>query len=315
MPATQTSHPLSSILAVAVVYKCEFSQSQSVSSLFQILNENPELAKYFSVVLYDNSPEPQELAIPAIFPTHYVHDPSNGGLASAYNFALARAEAEQREWLLLLDQDTSPTREFLFELLETATALQATPEVAAIVPKLVVNGVIHSPATQFIDQMRHQFQAAKEPIRQDVVGIQQQSLSAYNSGSTLRVSALRSIGGFPQEFWLDFLDHAVFHALHVKGYRLYVMLAVLVHDASHSDIGSVPVWRLHNVLMAQTLHVKHSGNFLDRLLYRIWLLRNSRNLRHGCKDPRMWKETVLQAFLLRVPKEPRPGLPSPLAPP
>jgi hypothetical protein len=101
----------------------------------------------------------------------------------------------------------------------------------------------------------------------------------------------------------------------VKGYRLYVMLAVLVHDASHSDIGSVPVWRLHNVLMAQTLHVKHSGNFLDRLLYRIWLLRNSRNLRHGCKDPRMWKETVLQAFLLRVPKEPRPGLPSPLAPP
>jgi GT2 family glycosyltransferase len=315
MQADRDPHPTSSILAVVVLYQCELFHSQSFRSLFQILNQNPELARRFSVVIYDNSPQPQSSAPPAEFPTHYIHDPANGGLASAYNFALTRAESEKREWLLLLDQDTSPTREFLFELVETASALDATPEVAAIVPKLMVNGIIHSPAPHFIEQMRNQFQAAKEPLEQDVVGVQQQPLSAYNSGSTLRVSALRLIGGFPSEFWLDFLDHAVFHALHVHGYRMYVLRSVLVHDASHSDIGSVPVWRLHNVLMAQTLYVKRSGNFMDRLLYRIWLLRNSRNLRQGCKDPRMWRETVLQAFLLRVPKGPRPGFPSPLTPP
>jgi GT2 family glycosyltransferase len=315
MSTTPISHPPSSVLAVVVVYNCELSQSHSVSSLFQILREHPELAKHFSVVLYDNSPRPQSPLAPPDFPSHYVHDPSNGGLATAYNFALTRAESEGREWLLLLDQDTTLTREFISELVETAQTLHTRPEVAAIVPKLLVHGKVHSPAIPFTDQMRRQFLPPTEALTHDVVGVLPQRLCAYNSGSTLRVVALRSIGGFPTEFWLDFLDHAVFHALIVHGYRVYVMLAMLAHDSSYSDIGKVPLWRLHNILMAQTLYMKRRGNFVDRLLFRIWLLRHSRNLRQSCKDPRVWKEAVLQALLFRVPTDPRPGFPSPMAPP
>jgi GT2 family glycosyltransferase len=307
MESTRASRPLLSIQAVVVLYQCELSASQTVSSLVRLLNENPELGSRLSLILYDNSPQAHECNLQANFPIEYIHDASNGGLASAYNVALRRAESDGREWLLLLDQDTSPTREFLFELLEAATALHATTEVAAIVPKLVVHGIIHSPATQFIVQMRRQFRPPQKPIAQDVVGVLQQPLSAYNSGSTIRVSALRSIGGFPPEFWLDFLDHAVFHALYVRGYRIHVMRANLTHEASYSDPDSVPFSRLHNVLMAQTLYVKRSGNFMDRLLYRIWLLRHSRNFRQGEKNRRIWRETVLQAFLLRVSKQPARG--------
>jgi GT2 family glycosyltransferase len=309
MPATQTSHPPSSILVVAVVYKCKFSQSQTVCSLFQILNENPELAKHFSLVLYDNSPQSQTLAMPALFPTHYVHDPANGGLATAYNFALARAESEGRAWLLLLDQDTSLTRDYLFELLEAANNLHASPSVAAIVPKLLVNGIVYSPVIPFLQQLRLQFLRSRKPLGQNVVGVSQQPVCCYNSGSTFRISALRAIGGFPAEFWLDFLDHAVFNALFAAGHHIYVMHATLVHESSYADLGSMPVWRLHNVLMAQTLYVKKSGNFLDQLLFRIYLLRHSRNVRQACKDPRMWREIALQAFLLRVPEQPRLPLP------
>jgi GT2 family glycosyltransferase len=305
----------SSVLAVVVVYNCEFSQSASVSSLFQLLDENPESANHFSVVLYDNSPKPQSPPTPRGFPIHYVHDPSNGGLATAYNFALRRAESEEREWLLLLDQDTSVTRAFISELVESAETLHAQPEVAAIVPKLLVQGKVHSPAIPFTDLMRRQFLPPPQAFAHEVVGVQPQPLFAYNSGSTLRIAALRLIGGFPAEFWLDFLDHAVFHALMVNGYRVYVMLAMLTHDASYSDLDSLPLWRLHNILMAQTLYMKQRGNFVDRLLFRIWLLRHSRNLRRTCKDPRMWKEALRQALLFRVSTNPRPGFPSPLSPP
>ncbi len=251
------------------------------------------------------------LAMTANFPTHYVHDPSNGGLATAYNFALARAESEEREWLLLLDQDTSITRGFLFELVEAANTLQTSPAVAAIVPKLLVNGEVHSPAPPFIQVMRRQFLPPMRPMDRNVVGVLQQRMFPYNSGSTLRVSALRSIGGFPAEFWLDYLDHAVFHALFARGYQVYVMIATLAHESSYADIGGMPIWRLQNVLWAQAAYVQRTGNFVDRLLYRIWLLRHSRNLRRSCKDPRIWKQAARQALLLRLPTGPQPELRSP----
>jgi GT2 family glycosyltransferase len=302
MPANFASHSRPSILCVIVLYNCELARSQSFSSLLQILNSEPESAKHFSLVLYDNSPQPQEHAVLAGFPVCYTHDPSNGGLASAYNFALARAESEKRDWLLLLDQDTTLTREFIVELLEASNALHSHAQVAAIVPKLRVNGRIDSPASDFFSLLRHQFEPPEPPMGNDVVGIQEQSLCSYNSGSTLRVRALRSIGGFPKEFWLDFLDHAVFHALFKSGFRLYVMLATLTHDSSYSDIDKLPVWRLSNILRARTMHIQRSGSWSERMLYRIWLLRHSRNLRESCKDPRVWREAALQAFRLKAPK-------------
>lgn len=295
MSASPASHSPSSILSVIVLYNCELVQSKSFASLLGILRANSEPAKYFSLLVYDNSPQPQSHMAPADFPIHYIHDPSNGGLASAYNVALHRAESEQREWLLLLDQDTSLTTEFILELIETTRNLHAQTEVAAVVPKLRVNGRIDSPVADFLALVRRQFSPPEPAISEDRVGIQQQRLSAYNSGSTLRVSALRSAGGFPAEFWLDFLDHAVFHALSRSGYRMYVMHAILAHDSSYSDVGSLPVWRMHNILLARSLYVQRNGTWVDRLLYRIWLLRHSRNLRECCNDPRIWKEAVRQA--------------------
>jgi GT2 family glycosyltransferase len=298
-------HSPSSILSIVVIYNRDLAQSQSFSSLLQILKERPEWAKHFSLVVYDNSPQPQSHSVAADFSIDYVHDASNGGLARAYNYALARAESEEREWLLLLDQDTSLSAEFISELLATSETLHSRSEVAAIIPKLQANGKIESPSSDFFEQIRRQFQNPQPAIKQDVAGLQQQRLCSYNSGSALRVAALKSIGGFPAEFWLDFLDHAVFHALYSRGYRVYVMRATLAHDSSYSDIGSLPSWRLHNILLARTLYVKKHGSFIDRTLYRIWLLRHSRSLRRACKDPRMWKETALQAVLLRVPKDER----------
>jgi GT2 family glycosyltransferase len=94
----RANHSPSSILSIVVIYNRELAQSQSFSSLLQILKEHPEWAKHFSLVLYDNSPQPQNHSFVADFPIRYVHDASNGGLARAYNYALARAESEEREW-------------------------------------------------------------------------------------------------------------------------------------------------------------------------------------------------------------------------
>lgn len=300
MNETHSDDSASSILVAVVLYKCSFAESLAVSSLLRILNEDPSLAKHFSFVLYDNSPEPQNQDLAAALPILYVHDPSNGGLAPAYNFALARAESEGSEWLLLFDQDTSATRDFLLELVALAQTLHGETRVAAIVPKLLVNGIVYSPATHFIDVLRRQFSPSTPNTYNSLLGMQENRLNVYNSASTIRVSALKSIGAFPKEFWLDYLDHTVFHTLFVNGYRIYVMHASLEHDQSDADLQDVSALRHQNVLKAQALFVKRAGNPADRLLYRIWLLRYSRKLRSLCKDKRVWRETALQAFRMRV---------------
>lgn len=288
------------ILATVVLYGKAPAQSQSLCSLLGILGANPDLAMLFSVILYDNSPEQHTIDSSVSIPVTYIHQPRNAGLAAAYNFALAHAEENRQDWLLLLDQDTTLTLDFLRELADCIPRLRKNNEIASIIPKLILGTRILSPQTSLVDQIRHQYIRLYGAVKHDLVGIQQHELAAYNSGATLRVSALRSVGAFPEAFWLDYLDHAVFHALWAANFRMYVMRSALTHEASQASLGDVPEWRQRNVLMAQTLFVKQTGTFVDLLLYRIWVLRHMRILWLRSPHRRLWKEALLHALFLRT---------------
>jgi GT2 family glycosyltransferase len=277
-------------------------ESLAASSLLRILGDDSSLPKHFSLVVYDNSPQAQELQPSGPVPLLYQHDPENSGLAAAYNFALARAAEQGLEWLLLFDQDTSVTREFLLELVTETANLREETRVAAIVPKLLVGEVVYSPATHFLDVLRKQFSPSGPNLFGTRMGVQHDRINVYNSASTLRVSAMQAMGGFPREFWLDYLDHTVFHTLFVKGYRIYVMKASLEHHQSNADLRHISHSRHQNSLLAQSLFVKRYGSFVDRLLYRIWLLRHTRKLRSECLDKRVWQATAWQALSLRTPR-------------
>jgi len=294
------------ILIVVVLYRLASSESQSLKALIEIFQAHPEFAQYFSLIIYDNSPQRNSPEFKINIPFLYKHDPANSGLAAAYNFALGHAEETQHEWLLLLDQDTLPTQEFIAELIECTLSLRTQDEVASIVPKLLVHGTIYSPAAHFIDQLRYQYRRSNHAVSRDVVGVQQERTGAYNSGATLRVPALRYIGGFPTEYWLDYLDHAVFHTLSANRYYMYVMQAEIGHEASQSAVATVSAVRQHNLLSAQALFVKQTGNFIDRILYRIWLLRYCRILWLRHPDRSLWRRAAIQALLLKTQEKGTP---------
>ncbi len=292
-------------MAVIVLYGRSPSESQSLCSLLEFIQSSPSRARYFSLIIYDNSPQRHSFEPPIGPSVVYRHDPSNPGLAAAYNFALAQAEENQEKWLLLLDQDTSPSLTYWTELIACVGTLNAQQQVGVIVPKLVENGKLLSPEAHFIDQIRHQYRDSSSPVSRSLAGVQENRLVAYNSGATFRVSALRSIGGFPEEFWLDYLDHAVAHALFVAGYRMYVMQTKIEHEPSQGKLSDVPAWRQRNILSAQTLFVKQAGNFWDRLLYRIWVLRYSRALWSRHPDRSLSREAALHAITLKTLKSKR----------
>lgn len=216
-------------------------------------------------MLFDNSPETHDPPSSHLS-LSLIADNSNPGLAAPFNKALDLAEGSGSPWLLLLDQDTRLTPNFLSELLEAAAV--APDVVAAIVPKLMEGRCVYSPTR--LPRL------GPRPLDLGFQGISEQALIAFNSAASVRVSAMRGIGGFPVEYWLDYLDYAVFHLLQRAGGRMQVLSTVLSHELSIADLekrGSRE--RYENYLSAERRYYRTYGTVAQRILARFRLLKQA----------------------------------------
>jgi hypothetical protein len=211
------------ILAVVVRYKTPLDCSETFLGITKALQQDSELATAIRVFLWDNTPQGLEQPdLPAGF--EYGHSGENLGVSGAYNRALEVAERYGCPWMLLLDQDTSVTVEFLRRMLAYSKTLQPTPEVGSIVPFVRSHGEWVSP--------RRLVSFNRVPlIDRSISGLYRGSGYGVNSGSLLRVSCLREAGGFSEEFWLDLSDVYIFQRLYERKRYMYIAGDVeLQHD-------------------------------------------------------------------------------------
>ncbi len=202
------------ILAVVVRYKTPLEQSQTVQGLCAALGDDPELASAVRVLIWDNTPEP--LIAPELpIPFKYRHTGENLGVSGAYNRAMDLAEAESCPWMLTLDQDTTLTAAYLSRMLALSREVQDEPRVCSVVPFVRSHGELVSPRR--LGRFNRVFQ-----IPRDFAGVLNANAYAINSASLMRVAALREIGGYSEEFWLDLSDVYVFQRMHERGKRIYV---------------------------------------------------------------------------------------------
>jgi GT2 family glycosyltransferase len=218
------------VLAVIVLYKMQPSESVSYSTLRAAMSALSDGQADIKIVLYDNTPGGQdigELPDDLLFKADF----ENGGLATAYNYALEIAHEEGFDWLLTLDQDTTLPIDFLLKLCHTAAFVAPLPNVAAIVPHISSDGQVLSP---FI-RMKHLTLTKKIP--DGFIGIPTDNVYAVNSASTIKVSALKGVGGYDPRFNLDFSDLAIYHRLHCHGLRVFVAGNIYVeHEVSGYDL-------------------------------------------------------------------------------
>src|ERR1039458_2344128 len=125
--------PSQTILPILVLYNCTLANSATYRTFLAAANNaalDPAL-----IAVYDNS---QFRQVSLAEETHlfaYKHDPSNGGIAAAYNWALDIANSQSFSWLLLLDQDTSLPVTFLAFLSDAVRLYNTNESIAAIVPR------------------------------------------------------------------------------------------------------------------------------------------------------------------------------------
>jgi GT2 family glycosyltransferase len=297
-----------SVLATVVIYKRSIENSEAIQALLRCLAEDPALAVGFRVLLYDNSSEAQRPPEFSAVDVCYHHDRLNSGLAVAYNHALGLAVEAGIPWLMLLDQDTRVTAEYLHEVLALQPVAAEDPRIVAFAPKLAGLTGLRSPAMDFLDSLHRQviLPRWRRPLiaSQDTYGLQQQRTVAFNSGAVLRTRAVQDIGGFPTAYWLDFLDMAVFHDLYRQGGHLFVMHSTLEHSLSVEEDDflerTTSLSRHRNILSAMTHYVKMNGTAWERLLHRGWLTRNFFSLISRPGGRRFATASLSQAFTYRT---------------
>jgi GT2 family glycosyltransferase len=218
------------VLAVIVLYKMLPNESASFRTLRTAMSRLQDGQEDLKIVLYDNTPGRQDASI---LPSgmHYKADYENGGLAKAYNYALEIAYEEGYDWLLTLDQDTNLPIDFLSRLCDTARFVASLSGVAAIVPFVHSDERVISP----VRRLKHWPKMGQFP--DGFVGISLAKTVAVNSASTIKVSALKEIGGYDPRFYLDQSDIVLYHRLHRSNFSVFVAGNIHVeHELSIFDL-------------------------------------------------------------------------------
>ncbi|HTF69596.1 MAG TPA: glycosyltransferase [Edaphobacter sp.] len=258
------------IQCVVVLYECTVEDSRTLQALAKFCRQQNDLARRIDLLLYDNSSHPQTINLNQWIDcgsVEYCHAKENGGLLAAYTEALRRARENGIDWLLLLDQDTTlaPT---MFPVLFSELRSSLTPNICALVPKLMQNGLIISP--QIVGRfLNHDCSAAFS-------GISSKTITAFNSAACLRVQALDAIGGFPRDYWLDFLDYIMFHRLQAAGGQVLILDITMEHHLSLRNLETeMSLVRYANVLASEWRFIRETGSRGGPLIHRLRLFKRA----------------------------------------
>jgi len=281
------------IVAVIVLYKRKPEQSQTINSLAAVFAEQPELLQSIKVLIWDNTPLPlDDVNLP--FPSEYIHGRRNVGTSGAYNGAMDLAETQGAPWLLLLDQDTTLIPEFLPRMLAYSYRFQDSPEVGSVVPFVYSHGQLVSPRRLLSFNRNHQIPLTFQGACRD-------KSYAINSAALVRVTALREIGGYSEEFWLDLSDVYAFQAMYSKCRYMYVAGdLILQHSLSGSDYDrEMTAERYRNFLAAECAYVDLYSSRIERAaqLYRL-LIRTFRQYRRY--ENKAFSRLAWEYFLQRL---------------
>jgi len=257
------------LFTVIVFYKEKFENSLSLSSLIKSEKIINEKFNQFSLLLYDNSPNPQKLRFKVSFSIRYYHDINNGGVSSAYNYAY-RLSKSGYDWILFLDQDTELNENYFIELSKALKKVNNYQNVVSIVPMMYHNKSNFSPA-------QVKWSGIHRPINPGYHGVYKNGeLMAIGSGMVLKISFITSIEGFNKLFWLDCLDRWIFNTIYRLGKKCYILPSKLNHQLSILDFKNLMnIVRYNNQIRYEALFMLKYKTFFENIFFICRLLRRA----------------------------------------
>lgn len=185
------------IIAVLVLYKTTLNESASFKTL---LNSIQNSGLSLKLVVYNNSPGYWKYGQEKFdgLEIIYIEDHLNSGVSRAYNVGLNYAVKYQKEYILLLDQDTH-LHEAFFESFFEAEEKYLDSGAGLFCPMMMNVDELLSPAKFFLFTSRKL--GSISPGLHDLEG-----LAIINSGLLISTQLFGTVGGYNENIELDFSD-------------------------------------------------------------------------------------------------------------
>ncbi len=210
-----------------------YEQSLNKITTFKSLQSAAYTSNLFlDTFIYDNSKnaQPQHI-IEEVSKTcrtlHYIHDETNPGVSRAYNKAAELAQTLNKEWLVLYDQDTTIQSSYFNELLIN---INLNSSIKLFCPVVNSSDKIISPAIFLFGRsfMKRYVKPGQKKLKY---------YSLINSGLAIRLDALKSVGGYDEEFKLDFSDHYFVYKFRKKFHFFFVLNNTILQQLSSYERG------------------------------------------------------------------------------
>lgn len=243
---------LKNVAILVVLYQQLLNDSNAVKSLLRSHLEN------LDIICYDNSTDltiiERNRADSEIYKLKYVSDGNNTGLATAYNYISNYANSKNIEFILLLDQDTQITESYLMSV-NRYIIDGMSEKIVAVVPKIAEQGEVFEPVHLNPLYSKHLVSAG---VHQNIVTI--------NSGTVLKNSFIRQIGGFNTEFPLDYLDHWLFYKISEQNKCVMVLSDIIEQSLSVHNIKNVNQNRYISIIQSERRYIT-KYRFKERAKY------------------------------------------------
>ncbi|MFP4418064.1 MAG: hypothetical protein ACOC4C_02970 [Fibrobacterota bacterium] len=242
-----------SVLFVIVCYRMPYDKALSVQALSRC---GQAIHKKLDVIVFDNSPSftHDKITISSLT-IRYVANKRNLGVSACYNMAADVLDREygQKQWLLLLDQDTDLMDTLLHAYAES---IKRYPHQKLFCPRVAMGKL--GVAAPFHTRFFHNRGPYTGPDGVIAVG----NIGSINSGLLIHREVFKKTGGYNPHIPLDFSDYYFFHRYREKYSSLVVVNVILNHNLS-----SLEKYSRQKVLrrFAYYIHGARQISALDRL--------------------------------------------------
>lgn len=189
------------IYSILVVYNKDIASSKSYNFI--------KMYSSIKLIVCDNSTMENKNEEKVLNDGHiYISMHGNAGLSKAYNVALNRIPYSKDDYVLLLDDDTTLTDEYMQTIFECIKSKKdvyvpiVRTQNMLMSPVISKNGCIH-------------------PIK-NVDQIQNESISAINSGMLICTNVFKDYK-YPEQMFLDYVDHAFMYEMNHRHKQIMLM--------------------------------------------------------------------------------------------